>query len=127
MYKVKWVIDIDADSPVEAARKALAVQRDPESTATIFDVADQEGNAQQVDLMNEIEHHSTASQLLDQLDNGEDTELLESLARDLIDEHRQTIEVIRQLVPYVPGWNEQDFNARPWLQASKAILDANKD
>lgn len=37
-YFVSWEIDIDADSPREAAEKALAIQRDPESTATVFQV-----------------------------------------------------------------------------------------
>ena len=37
-YLVTWSIDIDADSPVEAARKALAIHRDPESIADVFTV-----------------------------------------------------------------------------------------
>jgi hypothetical protein len=37
-YKVAWHIDIDADSPEDAARKALAIQRNPESIATVFNV-----------------------------------------------------------------------------------------
>jgi hypothetical protein len=37
-YLVTWEIDIDADSPREAAEKALAIQRNPESTATVFQV-----------------------------------------------------------------------------------------
>jgi hypothetical protein len=37
-YKVTWAIDIDADTTEEAARKALAIQRDPESIATVFRV-----------------------------------------------------------------------------------------
>lgn len=40
-YRVEWRIDIEANSPREAAERALEIQRDPESTATIFDVADQ--------------------------------------------------------------------------------------
>jgi len=40
-YTVTWVIDIfDADTPEEAARKALKIQRDPESLATCFIVND---------------------------------------------------------------------------------------
>jgi len=46
-YLVKWEIDIDADSPHEAAEKALAIQRNPESIATVFEVTfntfDQDG------------------------------------------------------------------------------------
>jgi len=38
LYRVTWVIDLEADSPEEAARKALEIQRDPDSTATVFEV-----------------------------------------------------------------------------------------
>ena len=37
-YRVRWEIDIVADNPREAAEKALAIQRDPKSTATFFEV-----------------------------------------------------------------------------------------
>jgi hypothetical protein len=37
-YHIIWEIDVQADSPEEAAYKALAMQRNPESTATVFDV-----------------------------------------------------------------------------------------
>jgi hypothetical protein len=37
-YTVRWEIDLDADSAYEAARKALAIQRDPRSTANVFTV-----------------------------------------------------------------------------------------
>lgn len=37
-YTVRWEIEIDAETPEEAAREALKIQRDPESTATVFDV-----------------------------------------------------------------------------------------
>jgi hypothetical protein len=37
-YRVKWEIDIYAKSPKAAAKKALKIQRDPKSTATVFDV-----------------------------------------------------------------------------------------
>ena len=41
-YLVIWRIDMDADSPQEAAAKALIVQRDndPANTATVFSVVD---------------------------------------------------------------------------------------
>lgn len=39
-YTVTWSIDIDADSPLEAAHQALTIHRDPESTATVFTVHD---------------------------------------------------------------------------------------
>ncbi len=38
-YHVHWEIDLVADSPREAAERALAIQRDPESIATVFDVS----------------------------------------------------------------------------------------
>lgn len=38
-YQVTWVIDIEADSPTEAARQALEIQQDPESIATVFEVS----------------------------------------------------------------------------------------
>ena len=38
MIRCCWEIDVDARTPREAARKALAIQRDPESIATVFDV-----------------------------------------------------------------------------------------
>jgi hypothetical protein len=38
-YLVTWAINIeDAADEVEAAEKALAIQRDPDSTATVFEV-----------------------------------------------------------------------------------------
>ena len=39
-YIVSWKINLDADSPQEAAQKALEIQRDPESIATVFKVVD---------------------------------------------------------------------------------------
>ena len=37
--RVTWTIDIDTtDDPREAAAQALAIMRDPGSTATVFDV-----------------------------------------------------------------------------------------
>lgn len=40
-YYVEWRIDILADTPEEAALKALQIQRDPESSATYFHVSRQ--------------------------------------------------------------------------------------
>ena len=39
-YEVTWKIQLSASSPAEAARLALAIQRDPTSGATFFDVTD---------------------------------------------------------------------------------------
>jgi hypothetical protein len=35
-FLVRWEIDLEANSAAEAARVALAIQRDPASTATFF-------------------------------------------------------------------------------------------
>lgn len=45
-YSVVWAIDIDAESPEEAAQKALQYQRDPNSTATVFNVENVETGEQ---------------------------------------------------------------------------------
>jgi len=37
-YRVTWTIDIDADTPREAAQMALDIQRDPDSCATCFEI-----------------------------------------------------------------------------------------
>ena len=50
-YSVSWRIDIEAESPVEAARQALEIHRDPNSTATVFDIYDEDGNHTCVDLL----------------------------------------------------------------------------
>jgi len=42
-YLVTWSIFVEARSPEEAARGALAAQRSPESDATCFDVYDETG------------------------------------------------------------------------------------
>lgn len=37
-YTVRWVIQVDADSPEGAAMQAAMMARDPDSEATTFDV-----------------------------------------------------------------------------------------
>jgi hypothetical protein len=55
-YLVEWSIDIDADSPQEAARLALETQRDPNSTAVMFYVrTDEHPSGTMVDLLDEEE------------------------------------------------------------------------
>jgi hypothetical protein len=49
-YRVSWEIDIDASSPEEAARQALAIHRDRFSIATVFAVTDDRGDITHVDL-----------------------------------------------------------------------------
>jgi hypothetical protein len=50
-YLVTWEIQLDADSPEDAAHRALETQRDPDSIATVFGVTDETtGTAWTVDL-----------------------------------------------------------------------------
>lgn len=37
-FRVRWEIDLEATDPRDAARRALAIQRDPASTATHFEI-----------------------------------------------------------------------------------------
>lgn len=37
-YRLIWEIDIEADTPEEAVKEALAIQKDPCSIATMFEV-----------------------------------------------------------------------------------------
>jgi GTP cyclohydrolase III len=46
-YRVKWVIDVEADTPAEAATSAwetLRRQGEPDSWATVLDVWDEHGD-----------------------------------------------------------------------------------
>ncbi len=52
-YCISWNIDIEAETPREAAEEALKVQRDPESMATVFEVRDKTGNITTIDLEEE--------------------------------------------------------------------------
>lgn len=42
-YHVLWEIDVEAESPREAAEKAQAIQQDTQSIATVFDVIEMDG------------------------------------------------------------------------------------
>jgi len=42
-YLVRWEIHISADSPKEAAKKALEIHRDPASISTVFEVFNDQG------------------------------------------------------------------------------------
>lgn len=52
-YLVQWEINISAESPEAAAAKALEIQRDPNSIATVFDVTDEDGRTARIDLESE--------------------------------------------------------------------------
>jgi len=49
-YKIKWEIDIEATSHEEAAKKALELQKDDSSLATIFSVTDMNGYCKEIDV-----------------------------------------------------------------------------
>lgn len=50
-YLITWEIELDGDSPEEVARLALKIQRDPESSATVFKVWDEDGIDTVIDLL----------------------------------------------------------------------------
>lgn len=54
-HKVRWEIEVDTefDSPLEAAERALEIQRNPNSIATFFTVTNTKtGEVEGVDLLN---------------------------------------------------------------------------
>ena len=50
MKRVTWTIDLDEDTAEAAATVALAIMRDQESAATVFDVTDESGKTVRMDL-----------------------------------------------------------------------------
>ena len=44
LYTVTWSIEIDATGIHDAASQALAIMRDPNSLATVFDVVSEDGS-----------------------------------------------------------------------------------
>lgn len=57
LYYVKWDIELDAENPQKAAEKALEIMRDPDSTATVFEVSE-EGSSDVVtiDVLGDLEY-----------------------------------------------------------------------
>ncbi|MEJ1343126.1 MAG: hypothetical protein RPU64_11145 [Candidatus Sedimenticola sp. (ex Thyasira tokunagai)] len=53
-YNLVWEIEIDAETPTEAARKALKYQRNPLGQATVFD---ENGEVTRVDLLDLNDTH----------------------------------------------------------------------
>lgn len=49
-YFVEWEIGIKANSPEDAAREALAIQRDANSIATFFRVINEIGEITEIDI-----------------------------------------------------------------------------
>jgi hypothetical protein len=50
-YNLAWETEIDAETPTEAAKKALEYQRSPFGQATVFDIFNEDGKTTQVDLL----------------------------------------------------------------------------
>jgi hypothetical protein len=42
-YEVRWVTQVEAESPQEAAKLAAAMQRDPSTLSIVFEVVQQQG------------------------------------------------------------------------------------
>ena len=52
-YKVTWTIEIQAESPLDAAKLSREIQLDPNSIATHFVVTDGDGKCLEIDLQDE--------------------------------------------------------------------------
>ena len=63
-YFVTWEIKVDADNPREAAEEALKIQRDPQSSATVFRVTDEAGTVFTIDLEDDEEGELQMMQVL---------------------------------------------------------------
>ena len=50
LYRVIYVIDVGADSPLDAAQKTERIMTDPDSIAPVFEVVDQGGKVTKIDL-----------------------------------------------------------------------------
>lgn len=61
-FKIKWEIELDASTPEEAARMALALIQSPDSTAKIFKVDDEFVDLEEID--EEIEWPNIIKEML---------------------------------------------------------------
>lgn len=64
MNLVQWEIDVEADSPHAAAQHAMVIQKRPDSTATVFDVIEHDGDGEaiRVDLLESAGERSDGKQ-----------------------------------------------------------------
>ena len=69
-YKVTWEIDVDADTPLEAAQEALRMQ-DSGSTATIFTVVSDDGCTTFVDADTGMTTQTTMRELVRRIAQGD--------------------------------------------------------
>lgn len=73
-YFVTWEIDVDAESPREAAQKALNIQRDENSLATVFKVytVEEEGSGpESLGVQETTVDLSSSDELLEELNKAE--------------------------------------------------------
>ena len=54
-YHVVWEIDVDATSPSDAAKQALALVQEPGTHAVVFDIFSEDGESTRVDLLEDEE------------------------------------------------------------------------
>jgi hypothetical protein len=57
-YRVRWEIDVEAASALDAAWLACELQKDPRSVATVFEVVDEAGQSATFDLPDRAEASS---------------------------------------------------------------------
>ena len=50
LYRVVYVIDVGAESPLDAAKKTHMIMTDPDSLAPVLEVIDQNGKVAKFDL-----------------------------------------------------------------------------
>ncbi len=84
-FRVVWEIDIEAATPKQAAERAFAIQRDPESMATVFAMTDPSGVTTEIDLLDEPDWELVTAKLPPwaKVDNNLDIETVILLARNL--------------------------------------------
>lgn len=69
-YRVYWAIDVDAEDALAAARQALQYQRDPQSTATVFEVLKRETHASVINEIDEMMFVDSVTVDLDETNEG---------------------------------------------------------
>ena len=52
LYRVVYVIDVNADSPLDAAKMTERIMTNPDSLAPVLEVVDQGGKVTKIDLSN---------------------------------------------------------------------------
>jgi hypothetical protein len=91
-YKVKWEIEVYADSPEEAAEKAFNIRTKQDTTATVYNVTDPDGNMIEVDLIEEedeeFDYDKQPEQVKEILDKYQDEDpdyrILAQISKELL-------------------------------------------